>query len=178
MPTVVRGDGSGNAPSNLVHGSKIVKVREEDLRLHHLIKAAAGGFQRSGKILQDVRRLQLDVRSVEREVRMLARFGRHAVLVVGRDLARGEDRVAENVRLRIIGDRLRPGGSHDLVDEARARHVGDEIDLDQRILDEKPGRADGRARQRHLEIAPPHLVESSEVVEVSEEHLRLHHMIK
>ena len=37
---------------------------------------------------------------------MLARFGRHAVLVVGRDLARGEDIVAENVRLRIIGDRL------------------------------------------------------------------------
>src|SRR5262245_12763356 len=49
----------------------------------------------------------------------------------------------------------------------------DEIDLDQGILDEQTGTADGRARRRRGEVALPHRVEAVEVGEVGEKDLRL-----
>ena len=58
------------------------------------------------------------------------------------------------------------------------RHIADEIDLDQRILHQQSGAADGGARRRHLEVALPHRVEAMEVVEVGEEDLRLHHVVE
>jgi hypothetical protein len=48
----------------------------------------------------------------------------------------------------------------------------DQIDLDQRVLDQQAGRTD-RVRWRDFEIFLPRLVEAVEVVEVGEEDLRL-----
>ena len=58
------------------------------------------------------------------------------------------------------------------------RHVADEVDLDQRVLDQQSGAADGGARRRHLEVAFPHRIEAVEVVEVGEKDLRLDHVIE
>ena len=52
-------------------------------------------------------------------------------------------------------------------------HEADEVDLDQRVLDQQAGRADGGARRRHGEIFLPDLVEGIEVPQVGEEDLRL-----
>src|SRR5215470_1837741 len=54
----------------------------------------------------------------------------------------------------------------------------DQIDLDQRILDQQAGRTDGRARWRDFEIFLPHLVEAVEVVEIGEKDLRLDDLVE
>ena len=59
-----------------------------------------------------------------------------------------------------------------------ARYKADEIDLDQRILDQEAGSPDRRARGWHGEVILPHLVERMEVVEIGEEHLRLEDVIE
>ena len=59
-----------------------------------------------------------------------------------------------------------------------ARHVTDEVDLDQRVLDQQSRAADGGARRRHLEIAFPHRIEAVEIVEVGEEDLRLDRVVE
>ena len=57
-------------------------------------------------------------------------------------------------------------------------HEPDQVDLDQRVLDEQAGGADRRSCGWHLEIFLPHLVESKEVVEVGEKYPRLEDIVE
>jgi hypothetical protein len=59
-----------------------------------------------------------------------------------------------------------------------ASDAADQVDFDQRILDEQAGRTDGGSRRRDLELFLPNLVEAVEVVEVGEEDLRLEHAVE
>ena len=54
----------------------------------------------------------------------------------------------------------------------------DQVDLDQRSGHQQPGGSDRGARRRELEILAPDLVERLEVVQISQEHLGLHHGIQ
>src|SRR5262249_20301255 len=54
----------------------------------------------------------------------------------------------------------------------------DQVDLDQRVFDQQASRTDRRARWRDPEIFLPHLVKPVEVVEISEEDLRLDYLIE
>src|SRR5438552_2761036 len=54
----------------------------------------------------------------------------------------------------------------------------DEIDLNQRVLHEEAGAANGGARRRHLEIALPHRIKAVEIVQVGKEYLRLQHVLE
>jgi hypothetical protein len=130
------------------------------------------------QILQHVRRLQLDIRTIEGKAVPLARFRWHAGLEVAGELACGEDEIADDERFVVIGERARDGRGDDFVLESLARHVTDKVDLDQRIRHQESGAADGGARRGHLEIPLPHRVEAVEVVEVGEKYLRLDHVLE
>src|SRR5262249_29565816 len=54
----------------------------------------------------------------------------------------------------------------------------DQVDLDQRVLDQQASRADRRARWRDLQIFFPYLVEGKEVIEIGEEDLRLENILE
>ena len=57
--------------------------------------------------------------------------------------------------------------------DALPGRIADQIDFDQRVLDQKPGGTDRRARRWRLEVIAPDLVEGIEVVEVRQEDLSL-----
>src|SRR5262249_14369978 len=157
---------------------KITKVGEKDLRLDHVIERGAGGLEGLFQVVEDVCRLQFDIRAVEWKAPLPARLPRNAGLEIARQLTGGEYEIANDERLAVIGERARNGRSDDLVREPLARHVGDEIDLDQRIGDQQSGAADGGARRRHLKVALPQRIEAVEVGEISEKDLRLDHVIE
>src|SRR5262245_62334724 len=99
---------------------KITKVGEKDLRLDHVIERGAGGLEGLFQVFEDVCRLQLDIRAVERKARLLARLRRNAGLEIARQLTGGEHEVADDERLAVIGERGPDGRSDDLVREAIA----------------------------------------------------------
>jgi len=45
-----------------------------------------------------------------------------------------------------------------------SRDIADEIDLDERVVDQQPGGSDGRPWRRDLEVLLPDLVEAGEIV--------------
>src|SRR5215471_10792504 len=59
-----------------------------------------------------------------------------------------------------------------------SRHGRDEVDLDQRVLHEQRGGAHRRPRWRRREELLPDLIESVEVSEIRQEHLRLHDLLE
>ena len=88
---------------------EVVEVGEEYLRLDHVIERRAGGLEGLLQVVEDVRRLQLDVRAVERKAVLLARLGRNAGLEVAGELPGGEDEIADDERLVVVGERARDG---------------------------------------------------------------------
>ena len=135
MPTVVRGGGtlkySFQTSSNPQKFFKSVMKTCAFTTLSSELPAASNVlFQ----VVEDVPGLKLYVGAVIRKVRMLARIGRNAGLVVAGDLAGGEDEVAEGEGFGVVRQRPRRVGFDDLVLEARARHIANQVDLDQRVL--------------------------------------------
>ena len=59
-----------------------------------------------------------------------------------------------------------------------AGYAANQVDLDQRVLDQEAGRTDRRARRRDLEILLPHLIEAVEILEIGEEDLRLENIVE
>ena len=94
---------------------EVVEVGEEDLRLDHVIERGAGGLEGLFQIVEDVRGLQLDVRAVERKAVLLARLRRHAGLEVAGELPGGENQIADDESLVVVGERTRDGRGDDLV---------------------------------------------------------------
>src|SRR4029078_11456980 len=113
-----------------------------------------------------------------RKACVLARLLRHAAHIIAGDLAGGEHVIAEREGLVVMRKRARRRRLDDLMLETLTRHISDEIDLDQRVLHQKAGAADGGARRRHLEIAFPYRIEAVKIVEIGEEDLRLDHMFE
>jgi hypothetical protein len=109
---------------------------------------------------------------------MAARLFRHAGLIVARDLAGGEHEVADPERFVVMGERPRCARLDRCLLNAAAGHEPDQVDLDQRVLHQQPGGADGGARRRNGEIFLPHLVEGVEIVQVGEKHLRLDDVVE
>src|SRR5262249_26206918 len=83
----------------------VVEVGEKDLRLENIVKRASRGLEGLLEIFQDEAGLKLDIRSIERKVRMLARLCRHAGFEIACELTGCENPRACNHRLGIVGQR-------------------------------------------------------------------------
>jgi hypothetical protein len=99
---------------NRIEAVKIGEIGEKDLRLDHVIERGAGGFEGLFQVFEHIGRLQLDIRPVVRKARMPARLRGNSILEVARELACGEDKIADDEGLAIIGERARCARSHDL----------------------------------------------------------------
>ena len=86
---------------------EVVEVGEKDLRLDHVIERRAGGLEGLFQIFEDVGRLQLDIRAVERKAVLLARLRRNAGLEVAGELAGREYQIVDDEGLVIVGERAR-----------------------------------------------------------------------
>ena len=79
---------------NLVEAVEVIEICEKDLSFDHAVERRAGGLKGLRHVFEDVVRLQLDVRPVERKVRMLARFRRHPCLEIASKLASCKNEIA------------------------------------------------------------------------------------
>ena len=157
---------------------EVGEVGEKHLRLDHVIERGAGGLEGLFQVFEDVRRLQLDVRAVERKARLLARLRRHAGSIIAGDLTSCEHVAAQGEALAVVGERTGSCRLDHLVLETTARPVTDEVDFHERVFHQQSRAADGGTRRRHLEVALPHRVEAVKVTEVGEKDLRLDHVIE
>ncbi len=148
----------------------------EHLGFDHTIQRRAGRHERPRQVLEDVARLALDVRPIERKRRIEARLARDAGLEIAGELAGGKDEIAGDDRLGVVRQRARALGSHHA--SRGPRHRGGQVDLDQAAGNQQAAGADRRPRRRRREEFTPHLVESVEVREVGEKYLRLHDVIQ
>src|SRR5262249_51129963 len=155
---------------------EVVEVGEKHLRLNDLIERGAGGLEGLFQVVEDVCRLQLDIRAVERKAFLLARLRRNAGSIVARDLTGREYVAAQRKSLAVVRERTGSRRLDDIVLKPGA--VADKVDLHQRVFDQQARAADGGARRRHFEIPLPYAVEAVKVVEVREKHLRLGHVIE
>src|SRR5262249_19352725 len=151
---------------HLIEAIEVVEIGEEDLRLHDLVERASCCFERLLEIFQDKAGLQLNVRVVVGEVRMPPRFRRNAGSEIAGELSRGEDETADLEGFRIVCKRLRCVRLDRLLGGSFAGYAADQVDLDQRVLDQEASRTDRRARGREFEILLPHLIEAVEIVEI------------
>src|ERR1700733_403555 len=94
---------------HLVEGMKVTQVFQEHLRLDDVIERTSRSLEGPREVLHDVMRPPLDVRAIERKVRVLLGFKGNSGLEIGRQLARSEDQSADvegfgvdRKRLRII----------------------------------------------------------------------------
>src|SRR5262249_52531834 len=92
---------------DLVEGSEMVEVAQEDLGPHHLVKRTARGLEGLREIAQHILRLQLDVGAVIRKARPLARFWSYPGLVIAGDLACRKHPRADLEALVIVRQRAR-----------------------------------------------------------------------
>src|SRR5262249_60371199 len=98
---------------------EVVEVGEKHLRLNDLIERGAGGLEGLFQVVEDVCRLQLDIRAEERKAFLLARLRRSAGSIVARDLTGREYVAAQHNALAIVrertgdrrlaGDAVKPG---------------------------------------------------------------------
>src|SRR5205085_8161965 len=117
----------------------------------------------AAQVTEDVARLLLDARAVVRECRILPRLRRHAGLVVGGDLARRVERLADEDALAIVRHgRRRAGASDDAPLGARLHRP--EIDLDAAAGNEEAAHLHRGARRGRRKELLPYLVEVEEVV--------------
>jgi hypothetical protein len=86
---------------------EVSEVGEKHLRLDHLIERGAGGLEGLFQVVEDVRRLQLDVRTIKGKALPLARLRRNPGLEVAGKLPRGEHEIADHESLVVIGERAR-----------------------------------------------------------------------
>src|SRR5258705_271023 len=86
---------------------EVIEVGEKYLRLGDVIEGRAGGLEGIFQIVENVRRLQLDIRAVERKAVFLARLRRNASLEIARELAGGEHQIVDDEGLVIVGERAR-----------------------------------------------------------------------
>src|SRR5262249_30549380 len=159
-----------------IEAMEVVEVGEKHLRLGDLIERRAGGLEGLFQVVEDVCRLQLDIRAVERKAFLLARLRRNAGSIVARDLTGREYVAADLKSLAVVRERTRSPRLDDLVLKPGA--VADKVDLHQRIFDQQASAANGRARRRDLEVPLPYAVEGVEVVEIRQKHLRLGHVLE
>src|ERR1700704_84413 len=138
-----------------------------------MVERRADSLEGPLQVLEDVVGLELDVRAVEGKIGALASLRRHAGLKIAGKLPGRKDEIAHSDRLRVIRQRLRVVRRDDGMLAVGARHIADQIDLDQRIFDQEARGSDGRSRRWYLEIFAPDLIELSEVVQIGQEHLRL-----
>ena len=92
---------------HLVEGMEVAQVLQKHLRLDNMIERTSRGLEGAREILHDVMRALLDVRAVERKVRVFLGLSRNAGLEIGRQLAGREDQAANVKGLGVDRQRLR-----------------------------------------------------------------------
>ena len=93
---------------------EIIEIGEKDLGLDYVVERRPGGREGLLEVFEDVGRLALDVRAVIGKVFTGAGLRGYPILEVARELPGGENEIADDKRLAVVGERTRRAGLDDL----------------------------------------------------------------
>ena len=162
---------------HFVESVEFGEVLEKHLCLDDVIQRRARRFERLSQVVEHIARSFLDVRAIEREVRIRPSFYRDSGFEVSGKLAGGKYQAADLECLGVGGEWLWDVG-FDCGALDVTRYITDQIDLDHRVFDQQSRSPNRGARRGRREIFLPHLIEGVELLEILEEHLRLHDVIQ